>query len=255
MRRIFLALTTIAMTGWAATTGVAQAAPTPTPSVTAAPTPTPVCPPVTPIGGRVSVATTTSLTIDYFIAVSPPCGYRPPITVRLFTSREDAFAWQNPVAETVSGPERDGSVTFERLTPDTEYWFGFRDSDGRWEPYYGGTGRTAALASCRATATIDSRWGTGFVATVTVRNVGAQPLGRGRADPGGVGWDRRPGRHRRGGAQRPVQRDGGAGRDDDVRAAGDDQHDAGRAHAELHALTGETLRGFGVGQGLRATAP
>ncbi|MET8280652.1 cellulose binding domain-containing protein [Micromonospora sp. NPDC005174] len=176
MRRIFLALTTIAMTGWAATTGVAQAAPTPTPSVTAAPTPTPVCPPVTPIGGRVSVATTTSLTIDYFIAVSPPCGYRPPITVRLFTSREDAFAWQNPVAETVSGPERDGSVTFERLTPDTEYWFGFRDSDGRWEPYYGGTGRTTALASCRATATIDSRWGTGFVATVTVRNVGAQPL-------------------------------------------------------------------------------
>ncbi|MFG1881520.1 cellulose binding domain-containing protein [Micromonospora sp. NPDC049102] len=176
MRRIFLALTTITMTGWAATTGVAQAAPTPTPSVTAAPTPTPVCPPVTPIGGRVSAATTTSLTIDYFIAVSPPCGYRQPITVRLFTSREDAFAWQNPVAETVSGPERDGSVTFERLTPDTEYWFGFRDSDGRWEPYYGGTGRTAALASCRATATIDSRWGTGFVATVTVRNVGAQPL-------------------------------------------------------------------------------
>ncbi|MFI7593487.1 cellulose binding domain-containing protein [Micromonospora sp. NPDC049359] len=179
MRRILLALTTIALTtattGWAATTGVAQAAPTPTASVTAAPTPTPVCPPALPIGGRVSAATTTSLTVVYFIALSPPCGYRPPITVGLFASREDAYAWRNPVAELVSA-ERDGTVTFDRLTPDTEYWFGFRDSESRWEPYYGGSGRTAALTSCRATATIDSRWGTGFVATVTVRNVGPQPL-------------------------------------------------------------------------------
>ncbi|WP_435207611.1 cellulose binding domain-containing protein [Micromonospora sp. bgisy143] len=180
MRRILLALTTIAlttaMTGWAATTGVAQAAPTPTASVTAAPTPTPACPPALPIGGRVSAATTTSLTIAYFIVMGPPCGYRPPITVGLFASREDAYAWRNPVAEAVSGPEQNGSVTFDRLTPDTEYWYGFRDSDGRWEPYYGGSGRTAPLESCRATASIDSRWGTGFVATVTVRNVGTQPL-------------------------------------------------------------------------------
>lgn len=182
MRRILLALTTIALTTattfWAATTGVAQAAPAPTASVTAVPTPTPTpaCPPALPIGGRVSAATTTSLTIAYFIVMGPPCGYRPPITVGLFASREDAYAWRNPVAEAVSGPEQNGSVTFDRLTPDTEYWYGFRDSDGRWEPYFGGSGRTAPLASCRATATIDSRWGTGFVATVTVRNVDTQPL-------------------------------------------------------------------------------
>ena len=38
-----------------------------------------------------------------------------------------------------------------------------------------GSARTAPLASCRATATIDARWGNGFVATVTVRNTGRNP--------------------------------------------------------------------------------
>lgn len=37
-------------------------------------------------------------------------------------------------------------------------------------------GADIPLASCRATATIDARWGNGFVATVTVRNTGKEPL-------------------------------------------------------------------------------
>ncbi|MGI5520157.1 cellulose binding domain-containing protein [Micromonospora sp. CA-259024] len=171
MFRLFLAVTTIALAGWAGTTGAAEATPAPSPSVT------PVCPPALPIHGQVSAATTTSLTITYSMLLSPPCGYDPPITVSLFTSREDAERWQAPVAETVSGPERYGTVSIGRLTPDTAYWFRFSDAEGRRDPYViGGPARTLPLVSCRATATIDARWGNGFVVTATVRNTGMEPL-------------------------------------------------------------------------------
>ncbi|WP_406070495.1 cellulose binding domain-containing protein [Micromonospora sp. NBC_01638] len=116
------------------------------------------------------------MTISYAIFFRPPCGYDPPMTVSLFASREDAQQWRAPVTVAVSGPERNGSVTIDRLTPDTEYWYRFTDVDGRRDPYVVSMVRTAPLTACRATATIDARWGNGFVATVTVRNTGTQPL-------------------------------------------------------------------------------
>ncbi|MET7668931.1 cellulose binding domain-containing protein [Micromonospora luteifusca] len=103
------------------------------------------------------------------------------MTIRLFASREDAQLWEAPLAEAVSGPERSGAVTIGRLTPDTEYWYRFSDADGRRDPYAISSARTLPLTACRATATIDARWGNGFVATVTVRNAGTEPLDRWRA--------------------------------------------------------------------------
>ncbi|MEW1590287.1 cellulose binding domain-containing protein [Micromonospora vinacea] len=178
MLRMFLAVTTMALAAWTGTTTTAEttAVPTPTPSAT----PTPTCPPALPISASVTGATATSLTVSYSIFFRPPCGYDPPMTVSLFASREDAQQWRAAVAEVVSGPERNGSVTIDRLTPDTEYWYRFTDVDGRRDPYVIASARTASLASCRATATIDTHWGSGFVATVTVRNTGTLPLDRWR---------------------------------------------------------------------------
>ncbi|MEK8104728.1 hypothetical protein NKG94_05160 [Micromonospora sp. M12] len=135
----------------AGTAGVAEARPsatpppsaTPTPTVTPSPSPTITCPPALPITGSVTGATTTSLTISYSIFFRPPCGYDPPMTVSLFASRDDAQQWRAPVAVAVSGPERNGSVTIDRLTPDTEYWYRFSDVDGRRDPYWIASARTA----------------------------------------------------------------------------------------------------------------
>ncbi|WCN79345.1 cellulose binding domain-containing protein [Micromonospora sp. LH3U1] len=178
MLRMFLAVTTMALAAWTGTTSAAEATPTSTPSATPTPSPSPTmtCPPALPITGSVTGATTTSVTISYAILFSPPCGYNPPMTISLFASREDAQRWQAPVAEAVSGPERNGSVTIGRLVPNTEYWYRFSDAEGRRDPYLISSARTAPLAACRATATIDARWGSGFVVTTTVRNTGAQPL-------------------------------------------------------------------------------
>ncbi|MBQ1046407.1 MULTISPECIES: cellulose binding domain-containing protein [unclassified Micromonospora] len=168
----------LALTGLAASAGADRSPATTTMTLTAAtPTPTPTfaCPPALPVTGQVTGATTTSVTITYWMVLSPPCGYDPPLLVSLFASREDATAWRDPVAEAVTGPERSGKVTIDGLTPGTEYWFRFGDTKGGRDPYViGGPARTLSL--CSATATIDSRWGSGFVATVTVRNDGAEPV-------------------------------------------------------------------------------
>ncbi|MGK5683680.1 cellulose binding domain-containing protein [Actinoplanes sp. URMC 104] len=147
----------------------------PGPAATPAPTPTPACPPALPVSGIPSAVTATSVTISYSILMAPPCGYDPPITVTLFAAAEDARQWQNPVAEAVSGPERYGKVALDGLTPDTTYWFRFSAGDVR-DPYATGSVRTAALPVCTATATIGNAWAGGFVATITVRNVNAEPL-------------------------------------------------------------------------------
>ncbi|MDG4804951.1 cellulose binding domain-containing protein [Micromonospora sp. WMMD980] len=119
--------------------------------------------------------TATSLTVTYWMLLSPPCGYDPPMVVTLFASREDATGWRDPVAEAVSKAERSGTVTVEGLRPDTDYWFRFSDTQGHRDPYVvGGPART--LSTCAASATIDSSWRGGFVATVTVRNTGAEPM-------------------------------------------------------------------------------
>lgn len=170
---------TLALTGLAASAGSdrSPAATTITPATAATPTPTPTyaCPPALPVTGQVTGATTTSVTITYWMVLSPPCGYDPPLLISLFTSREDAMAWRDPVAEAVTGPERSGTVTIGDLAPGTEYWFRFGDTKGTRDPYViGGPARTLSL--CSATATIDSRWGGGFVATVTVRNGGTEPV-------------------------------------------------------------------------------
>ncbi|MFB9236827.1 cellulose binding domain-containing protein [Plantactinospora siamensis] len=143
----------------------------------ASPTVIVTCPPALPIGGQVTGTTATSVTVSYYMLLTPPCGYDTPITVSLFASREDAAQWRAPVAEALSGPERNGSVTIGGLTPDTDYWFRFTGAGGQRDPYViGGPAHTAALSACAATFAVDSRWGSGFVATVTVRNSGTQPL-------------------------------------------------------------------------------
>ncbi|MEU7919577.1 cellulose binding domain-containing protein [Micromonospora zamorensis] len=172
MLRMFLAVTTVALAVWGGASGTTE----PTPTATPTPSPTLTCPPVLPITANVAGVTTTSVTISYSIFLRPPCGYDPPMTVSLFASREDAQQWRTPVAVAVSGPERNGSVTVDRLTPDTEYWYRLTDVEGRRDQYAFSSARTSPLASCRATATIDARWGNGFVATVTVRNTGTEPL-------------------------------------------------------------------------------
>lgn len=138
--------------------------------------PTPTCPPALPLSGAVSAATTRSLTISYSIFFAPPCGYNPPVTATLFASAENARQWLDPVAEAVSGPERSGKVTIDGLTPGTEYWFRF-SADGKHDPYLIGSGRTTPPQACAATVAIDSAWSGGFVATITVRNIGVEPLG------------------------------------------------------------------------------
>ncbi|NGM15079.1 endoglucanase [Verrucosispora sp. CWR15] len=159
-----------------------QAAPLGTPrlmtTVSPTATPTVACPPALPISGRVTGVTATTVTISYTLQFSgPPCGYDLPMTVLLFASYEDAATWQNPVAEAVTGLERNGQVTLDGLTPDTEYWFRFSDVEARRDPYViGGPVRTEPVSGCGATATIDARWGSGFVATVTVRNTGSESL-------------------------------------------------------------------------------
>ncbi|MFG1914854.1 cellulose binding domain-containing protein [Micromonospora sp. NPDC048898] len=120
------------------------------------------------------------MTISYSIFFPPPCGYDPPMTISLFASREDAQQWRAPVATAVSGPERTGSVTIDRLTPNTEYWYRFTDPNGKRDPFILASARTASLTSCRATATIDAHWGSGYVVTVVVRNIGSQPVDRWR---------------------------------------------------------------------------
>ncbi|MDG4766732.1 cellulose binding domain-containing protein [Solwaraspora sp. WMMD406] len=166
---VLLAAVTIALT---ASAGAAAAQPTA--PATTAPTPGVTCPPALPITGRVTGATPTTLTVSYsMLLVGPPCGYVPPITVTLFASQADAQQWRDPVAEQVSGPDRHGDVTLAGLTPDTEYWFRFSDAEGRRDTYVvGGPAWTLPVATCTATATLDASWGTGFVATVTVRNAG-----------------------------------------------------------------------------------
>ncbi|MCO8276260.1 cellulose binding domain-containing protein [Actinoplanes sp. TRM 88003] len=139
------------------------------------PTPTPTCPPALPLSGSVAAATTESLTISYWILFTPPCGYNPPVTVTLFDSSEDARQWIDPVAEAVSGPERNGAITVAGLTAGTQYWYRF-SADGKRDPYLIGSGRTAAAQACAATVTIGSAWTGGFVATVSVRNTGSEPL-------------------------------------------------------------------------------
>ena len=130
MLRMFLAVTTVALAVWAGRRGTTE----PTPTATPTPSPTLTCPPVLPITANVAGITTTSVTISYSIFLRPPCGYDPPMTVSLFASREDAQQWRTPVAVAVSGPERYGSVTVDRLTPDTEYWYRLTDVDGRRRP-------------------------------------------------------------------------------------------------------------------------
>ncbi|MEU8181327.1 cellulose binding domain-containing protein [Micromonospora sp. NPDC049044] len=181
MLRTFLAVTTMALAGWAGT-AVTESAPAPAAMSTPSPVPTPAptCPPAIPITVGVAGVTTTSVTISYSIFFRPPCGYDPPMTVSLFASREDAQQWRAPVASAVSGPERTGTVTIDRLTPDTEYWYRFTDVDGRRDPFVIASTRTAPLTSCRATATIDAHWGSGFVVTATIQNIGSQPLDRWR---------------------------------------------------------------------------
>jgi cellulase/cellobiase CelA1 len=167
---VVLAAATLTVAGWVGTDHPAGA-------VSPASTPPPACPPALPISGMVTATTATTLTVSYTMLLSPPCGYDPPIAVTLFASRADAEQRQNPVARGVSGPERYGQVTVGGLTPDTEYWFRFSDAEGRWDPYViGGPGRTTPQAVCAATAVIDAGWGGGFVATVTVRNSGDEPL-------------------------------------------------------------------------------
>lgn len=166
---VILTAVTVALTGVAGPAGAVGASP--------APTPTPVCPPVVPISGQVTAATTTSLTIFYSIMLRPPCGYDPPMTVLLFGSRADAELGQHPVASAATGLERFGSVTIDGLTPDTKYWFRFTDAAGTLDRYIvGGPARTVAESGCGASATTDASWPRGFVATVTVRNTGEQPL-------------------------------------------------------------------------------
>lgn len=202
---VVLAGAAVALIGWSvgAMDG-AEAAPL-TPPATASPTPTPppTCPPVLPITGAVSAVTATSVTISYAIFLSPPCGYDPPVTVTLFASREDAQQLLNPVAEAVSGPERHGPVTIDGLTPDTTYWFRF-SADGGPDPYVLGSVRTAPVPVCTATAVIDHGWNGGFLATVTVRNVGSETL-----DGWRVSW-RWPGAERILSAWNAVVEGGGA---------------------------------------------
>jgi hypothetical protein len=158
--------------------GVSSAGASPvTPSTTTSPslTPPPTCPPVLPLTGGVTAVTATSVTVNYLISLTPPCGYNPPVTVTLFASREDAQQWQNPVAEAVSGPERHGTVTVGGLTADTVYWFRF-SADGKRDTYVLGSARTAPTPVCAATVAIGHSWSGGFVATVTVRNVGTETL-------------------------------------------------------------------------------
>lgn len=178
---VVLAGAAVALIGWGAGAMDSAEAATATPPSTAGPTQTPTplptltCPPVLPLTGGVSAVTATSATISYAIFLSPPCGYNPPVTVTLFASREDAQQWLNPVAEAVSGPERHGTVTIEGLTPDTAYWFRF-SADGGPDPYVLASVRTAPVPVCTATAVIDHDWNGGFIATVTVRNVGDETL-------------------------------------------------------------------------------
>ncbi|GIF23742.1 cellulase/cellobiase CelA1 [Actinoplanes tereljensis] len=156
--------------------GVAAATPaTAAPSLDPTPAPTLTCPPALPISGRATAVTTTSVTISYSMILTPPCGYNPPVTVTLFASQADAQQWLNPVAEAVSGPERNGQVTLDGLAPGTEYWLRF-SADGKHDPYLFPSVRTAAVPVCAATAQIGSTWSGGFVATVTVRNVAAEAL-------------------------------------------------------------------------------
>jgi hypothetical protein len=148
---------------------------TSTPSPSPTPTPTLVCPPALPITGSVSSVTATSVTISYSMLLSPPCGYDPPITLVLFASREDAQQWSDPVAEVLSGPERSGKLTIDGLTADTTYWYRFRTASGA-DPYVISSVRTAPLSACAATFVVDNRWSGGFASTVTVRNVGTEPI-------------------------------------------------------------------------------
>jgi phosphodiesterase/alkaline phosphatase D-like protein len=162
---VVLSLAALLLGGLAAPAGAAD--PTPGPTIT--------CPPALPISGVVSATTEHSLTISYYMLMTPPCGYNAPITVTLFASAADAQQWANPVAEAVSGLERSGAVTLTGLTPDTPYWYRF-SADGKHDPYVIGTARTAAGAVCAATVAVNSAWTGGYVATVTVRNVSAQAL-------------------------------------------------------------------------------
>jgi len=97
--------------------------------------------------------------------------------VTLFASRTDAQQWRDPVAANVSGPEPNGDVTIDGLTPDTEYWFRFTDADGRRDTYVlGGPARTLPVTGCVASSVVDASWVGGFIATVAVRNIGAESI-------------------------------------------------------------------------------
>ncbi|MFI7022184.1 cellulose binding domain-containing protein [Micromonospora sp. NPDC049900] len=164
-------LTLVGVTGLASGAGAATSPPAP---LTTSP---PACPPALPLSASADSTTATSVTFRYSLLFRPPCGYATPLTVHLFTSRDDAAQWRDPVASADTGLESYGYVVVDGLTPDTEYWFRFGDSEGRRDPYIvGGPARTQPSPVCAATATIGSGWESGFVATVTVRNTGTEAL-------------------------------------------------------------------------------
>ncbi|HET9516880.1 MAG TPA: cellulose binding domain-containing protein [Actinoplanes sp.] len=143
------------------------AAPQPSQAVSTTPSPSITCTMAPPPRPTVTGATATTLTISFFV-YGGICGT--PLPVR-FALHEEGAGAPEPVAELRWDKPGSGTLTFEGLTPDTEYYI---RTDWLSSVVWA---RTAALpASCTATVKIDSSWSGGFVATVAVRNVGTVPL-------------------------------------------------------------------------------
>ncbi|HET9516357.1 MAG TPA: cellulose binding domain-containing protein [Actinoplanes sp.] len=118
------------------------------------------------------------MTISFYV-YGGVCGNSLPVR---FTVHERTARPADPVAEATWGRAGDGVITFDGLTPDTEYVIRTGSS---WVTVYG---RTAAEpASCTATVKIDNTWNGGFVATVAVRNAGAARLDGWRVSLPGFG--------------------------------------------------------------------
>ncbi|HET9517093.1 MAG TPA: cellulose binding domain-containing protein [Actinoplanes sp.] len=133
------------------------------------------CPPMLPLIVSTAAVTTTTVTLEYMITMSPPCGLDPPILFSLYASADDALNRRNPVATAMSGMERDGKVTVTGLTADTPYWVQGSSPDLR--RFYSSTmTRTAAAPYCNATMKVDSRWSGYFITTIAVTNPTAEPL-------------------------------------------------------------------------------
>jgi Cellulose binding domain len=154
----------------------------PTPPVTV--TTRPTCPDPMPPSGAPTSATPTSLTFSFTAtgaALPDYCGFTT-TTVSVY----DHTPTSPPAAGTAASAPHvaSGTLTVTGLKPATDYWYVFGGGGSPFGGVVQGPVRTPSGGNaCTASYATVSSWNSGFLGTVTIRNMSAEPLSAWK-----VGW-------------------------------------------------------------------